>query len=152
MSFRRAAIADGRFDERLRGTGAQVGNDLAIALCVKRRGWKLVYDPQVIVDHYPAQRFDEDRRDSFNAHAVSNAVHNETLILLEHLPTIRRMAFVIWSVLIGTRAAPGLAQSIWLLPRQGARSLTSFRATMRGRWDGFLTWRSDSAMPTISGH
>jgi len=34
-------------------------------------GWKLIYDPRVAVDHYPAQRFDEDQRNKFNQIAQS---------------------------------------------------------------------------------
>ena len=56
MSFRRAAVEGIRFDERLRGTGAQPRADYAFCLVVKRAGWRLIYDPAVAVDHYPAPR------------------------------------------------------------------------------------------------
>ncbi|RMF68041.1 MAG: glycosyltransferase, partial [Cyanobacteria bacterium J069] len=59
MSVRRAAIAHRRFDTRMRGTGAQVHFELAFSLALRRAGWTLVYDPAVLVDHYPAPRFDE---------------------------------------------------------------------------------------------
>ncbi|MEL6163750.1 MAG: glycosyltransferase family 2 protein, partial [Cyanobacteria bacterium J06628_3] len=58
MSFRRAAIQDWHFDGRMKGTGAQVHFELAFSLKLKRAGWKLIYDPQVAVNHYPAKRFD----------------------------------------------------------------------------------------------
>jgi len=70
MNYRRAAIANLRFDQRLWGPGAQAHNDMAFSLAV-RRGWKLIYDPRVAVDHYPAQRFDEDQRNKFNQIAFS---------------------------------------------------------------------------------
>ena len=78
MSFRRQAIRGLRFDERMRGTGAQVNFELAFTLALRRIGWKLIYDPTVAVDHYIAQRFDEDQRGQFNEIAHVNRVHNET--------------------------------------------------------------------------
>lgn len=62
MAFRRTALAGLRLDERLRGSGAQMHWELALGLAVKRAGWRLIYDPAVAVDHYPAERFDEDQR------------------------------------------------------------------------------------------
>ena len=56
MSFRRGAVEGIRFDERLRGTRAQQRADCAFCLVVKRAGWRLIYDPAVAVDHYPAPR------------------------------------------------------------------------------------------------
>ena len=108
MSYRRSAIKGRRFDERLRGIGAQVHNDMAFSLALRRAGWKLIYDPKVAVNHYPAQRFDEDQRNQFNDLAFFNAVHNETLVLLENLPLIRRTVFIFWAILVGTREAPSL--------------------------------------------
>jgi len=86
MSFRRAAVDGIRFDERLRGTGAQQSADCAFCLVVKRAGWRLIYDPAVAVDHYPAPRFLGDSRAPVSAMEVRNDVHNKTLMLLEYLP------------------------------------------------------------------
>jgi cellulose synthase/poly-beta-1,6-N-acetylglucosamine synthase-like glycosyltransferase len=143
MSYRRTAITGIRFDERLRGDGAQVHYEMAMGLLVKRRGWTLMYDPEIVVDHYPAERFDNDRRDEFSPQAVSNAVYNETLILLEHLPPPRKQVFLLWSFLIGTRSAPGLGQLIRLFPSHPRMSMARFKAAMRGRWDGHRTWRAN---------
>src|SRR4028118_1425239 len=51
-SYRRAAIADLRFDKRLRGTGAQIHNELPFCLALRRAGWKIIDDPMVAIDHY----------------------------------------------------------------------------------------------------
>jgi cellulose synthase/poly-beta-1,6-N-acetylglucosamine synthase-like glycosyltransferase len=141
MSYRRAAIQDIRFDERLLGTGAQVQNDMAFSLATKRMGWKLIYDPAVAVDHYGAPRFDEDRRDGFNAAALSNNVHNETFVLLEHLRPLQKLAYLLWSLFVGTRVAYGLAQWLRFLPREGRLAGTKLRASLRGRTEGWKTWR-----------
>lgn len=141
MSFHRNAIAELRFDKRLRGTGAQVHNELMFCLAVKNRGWKLIYDPKVAVDHYCGKRFDEDQRQQFNAQALSNMVHNETLALLEYLSPPQRFAFLLWAVFIGTRGAFGFIQWLRFLPSQGRLSGQKLLASLHGRWQGYQTWR-----------
>ncbi len=134
MSFRTQAIGKLRFDERMRGTGAQVHFEMAFTLAIKRAGWKIIYDPQVAVDHYPAQRFDEDQRNNFNEIALINLVHNETLVLLEHLPPLRRAVFWFWALLVGTQDSLGLVQWLRLLPTQGQLAGQKLLASWRGRW------------------
>ncbi|MGB7712699.1 MAG: glycosyltransferase [Microcoleus sp.] len=141
MSFRRSAIGQMHFDSRMRGTGAQVHFELAFSLALKRAGWKLIYDPKVAVNHYPAQRFDEDQRNRFNDIALINAVHNETLVLLENLPLTRRAAFVFWATLVGTRDAPGFLQWLRFLPKEGTLAGQKLLASLRGRWLAWETWQ-----------
>ncbi|MBD1907423.1 glycosyltransferase family 2 protein [Funiculus sociatus GB2-A5] len=141
MSFRRTAIKELRFDQRMQGTGAQVNFEIAFSLALKRAGWKLIYDPKVAVDHYPAQRFDEDQRRSFNKIALTNAVHNETLILLEHLPRANRAVFLLWAILVGTRESLGLVQCLRFLPGEGLLAGQKLLASWRGRWQGWRTWQ-----------
>jgi len=141
MSFRREVIADLRFDHRMRGTGAQVHFEVAFALTLRQRGWKLIYDPAIAVDHYPAQRFDEDQRHSFNFQASVNAIHNETLALLSYLPPLRRFVFLVWAIAIGTTEAHGLLQWLRFLPKEGKVSGQKLWACWQGRWEGWQTWR-----------
>jgi cellulose synthase/poly-beta-1,6-N-acetylglucosamine synthase-like glycosyltransferase len=137
MSFRKEAIGQLRFDERMRGTGAQVHFEMAFTLTLKRAGWKIIYDPNVAVDHYPAQRFDEDQRNNFNEVAFINLVHNETLVLLEHLPFIRRIVFLFWAVFVGTCDSLGFVQWLRFLPSQGQLAGKKLLASWRGRWQGY---------------
>jgi hypothetical protein len=141
MTFRLAALEGLGFDERLRGSGAQVGNDLGISLAVKRRGWRLVYDPLVAVDHYPATRYDEDQRSTFSVEAIRNAAFNETLVLCEHFTGARRWVFMVWALLIGNRGAPGFAQWLRFVRKDAARATARFAATWSGRMSGFLAAR-----------
>lgn len=138
MSVRRAAIQSVRFDKRLRGTGAQVHNELAFSLAVKRAGWKLIYDPAVAVDHYLAPRFGEEQRDRYE---WTNAAYNETLSLLEHVTPMRRLVFIIWAVLVGTRSSPGLLQWLRFLPREGRLAGKYLRAALTGRIQALNMWR-----------
>lgn len=141
MSYRKTAIEAIKFDQRLRGTGAQVHNDMAFSLALKRAGWKLIYDPLVAVNHYPAQRFDEDERNQFNRLAFLNQVHNETLALLDYLPPLRRFAFLLWAILVGTSTNLGLAQLLRLLVKDGEPAIEKWFVSLEGRWQGWQTWR-----------
>lgn len=142
MSFRRAAMGEWRFDRRMLGTGAQVHFEVEFCLKLKRAGWKLIYDPKIAVNHYPAQRFDEDQRNSFNKMALRNAVHNETLALLEHLSPLQKLAFLLWSVLVGTRDSMGFIQWLRFLPTQGLLASQKLLTSWQGRWQGWQTWQA----------
>ena len=140
MSFRRAAIGRLRFDERMRGTGAQVHFEIAFSLTLKRQGWKLIYDPAVVVDHYPAQRFDEDQRHAFNAIAWANKAHNETVGLLDHLSSPRQIIYLAWAFLVGTRDVLGFVQLCRFLPVEKDLAFLKWLASIQGRWQGIQTW------------
>jgi glycosyltransferase involved in cell wall biosynthesis len=142
MSFRKSAVSGMRFDERMRGTGAQVHFEIMWCLSLRKRGWKLVYDPNIIVDHYLAQRFDEDIRGQFNSLACSNAAHNETLALLEYLTTLRRVLFLLWAILIGTRACFGILQLPRFLPSYRSLAIQMLLASLRGRLQGWKSWKN----------
>jgi GT2 family glycosyltransferase len=141
MSFRRSVFADRQFDQRLRGTGAQVHFEVAFCLELRREGWSLIYDPAILVDHYIAQRFDEDQREQFNAIACANAVHNETLALLEHLSWFQQIVFLLWAVLVGTRQSLGFVQWVRLFPSERMLATHKWVASLQGRWQGWQTWR-----------
>lgn len=150
MSFRRKAIADLRFDQRMRGTGAQVNFEVVFSLTLRQKGWKLIYDSQIAVDHFPAQRFDEDQRNSFNAQASINAIHNETVALLGYLPPLQTLVFTIWAIAIGTRDARGLLQWLRFLPKEGKLSGQKLWACWLGRCQGLQTYRVTSALRQTS--
>jgi glycosyltransferase involved in cell wall biosynthesis len=146
MSYRREAITGLRFDRRLRGSGAQVHVEMGFSLSVRRRGWRIIYDPAVAVDHFLGVRHDIDKRHVFNAVAMSDAVHNETLVLLDYLPPVRRFIFLAWSLLIGHRAAPGLVQWVRFRMKGDPEISAKLHAAIKGRLDGYKTW-ARSRMP-----
>jgi GT2 family glycosyltransferase len=106
MAFRAAALRP--FDPHLRGEGAQVCNDLEATWSVRRRGWRVIYDPDVIVDHYPAGRHDGDGRDHRSKLALRNEQHNELYALLLHGAWWHRPILVAYRLFVGTRRLPGL--------------------------------------------
>ncbi len=124
------------FDKRLRGRGAQVHWELSLGLALRRRGWKIVFDPSIGVDHFPAPRLDDDQRCQVNFPAIADAVHNETMLLYEHLSPVRRAVFFAWFLLVGTRGAPGLLQIPRLVAIRDKHVAQRWAATVHGRWTG----------------
>lgn len=126
MSYRGDLVRSIRFDSRLRGTGAQVHNEMALCLAIRRRGMALLYDPAIQVEHYPAQRFDEDGRNVENPLAITNASFNFFLIVLMHFSGWQRQLVWQWYRCIGTSTVPG-----WLQVALGA---LRGRDYIRTRW------------------
>jgi len=141
MGFRRQAITNLRFDERLRGDGAQPAEDIAFSCAVKHSGWKLIYDPVVSLDHLAGPRDEprhyvgvaarEDRR------GLEELAFNEILAIWDVLPWPRRIILMIWSLLVGTGMSPGLVQAIRYTPRLGRGSWMRFAAACRGKIAAF---------------
>lgn len=141
MAFRRCAVDDLRFDSRLLGDGAQVHNDAAFSLAASRRG-ALLYDPEMVVDHFHGPRWDRDQRPAgpFDATAWRHQVHNETLTLLEHLSGFRAIVYLVWAHLVGTRDNVGLAQAVRLTGERGLGAWRALAASQLGRLHGLWTW------------
>ena len=141
------------FDLRLAGSGAQMFWELALCLPLRRAGWRLVYDPAIAVEHHIAPRHDDDQRHRgvFAAPPQADAVHNETLVLLEHQQGAARLAFAVWALLVGTRLEPGLAQLPRLILGGDRYALARWRATLDGRLRGWRRWRAgaETASPLV---
>lgn len=138
LSLRRKAVEGTPVDERLRGQGAQAHFEVALCLALKRAGWRVVYDPAVAIDHYPAVRFGDDQRFDPSLPALANAVHNETYVLLRWLPPLRKAVVLGYSLLVGSRRAPGPLLALERLARGeparrvGARTRVASRARLAG--------------------
>jgi glycosyltransferase involved in cell wall biosynthesis len=131
-SFRVNAIKHFGFDTRLRGGGAQVHNDMMISLAVRRAGWRLVYDPEVAVDHYLGTRHDRDQRQKLDKVATENRAFNLRLALNEIQPGWLRMMALSWQLAVGNREAPGIAW-LWRHKMNGRKDILAvYRANLTG--------------------
>lgn len=130
------------FDRRLRGRGNVSHWEMALCFAVRRAGYRLRYDPAIGVDHHVAVRHDGDTnaRGTFEGRSFADAVHNETLALLEFLPPWRCAAFLIWAAAVGTGEAPGFVQVARLLMHRRPHVMARWRATISGRVAGIRTW------------
>ncbi len=132
MSYRRSAISGLRFDKRLQGIGAQVNNDAAFSLSVRRQGWKIIYDPLVAIDHYPAPRLDCDQRSHFDSKSYSNAAYNQSLVMLDNLSKNRSALYFLWAILIGSKGCFGLLQLIRFLYAERNLAVLKLKAAILG--------------------
>jgi GT2 family glycosyltransferase len=141
MSFVRSAVAQHGFDERLRGDGTQLHSELSICLPLRRRGLRVVYDPNIVVRHYPAPRGHGDDRTAPRLQRIADDAHNEALEVLDHLGPVQRAAFVVYGLVVGTTAAPGAAvlgrdvvtgkPAAWLRFIAAQRGIAAARRTYR---------------------
>jgi cellulose synthase/poly-beta-1,6-N-acetylglucosamine synthase-like glycosyltransferase len=147
MSYRRDLLLG--FDEHLAGDGSQICNDMQASLRIHVSGWRVVWDPDVTVDHYPAERFDEDKRGDPTLRAVANVLHNQTYILLSLLTGWRRITSLLYPVVVGTRATPGLLTLplAMFTARSAERTWFGFRANLQGRFRGVMTFCRTRGQP-----
>jgi glycosyltransferase involved in cell wall biosynthesis len=132
MAVRAEALRGMRLDESLRGSGMQMHWEMGLCLALKRAGWRLLYDPEVAVDHYSAPRFDEDQRVGRSLVALENEVYNHTRTLLGGLSWWRKPFFLGYGLLVGARWAPGVVTGLELTIR-GRRQPGAYAACTRAR-------------------
>jgi GT2 family glycosyltransferase len=133
MSYRRSAIV--QVDPRLKGD-VPYAFELDMGLEAIRKG-RLLYDPAVVVDHFPSV--------DMSAHRPSLALvlnHNVTYILLKRPGWPRRLCFLSYTFLIGDRDTIGLLRIPLLAgrPNWSYRVIAShFQGKVLG-FRSFLTW------------
>jgi len=154
MAFRAEAMAGIRFDTRLTGRKIEAHEDLAFSLAVWRRGWKLVYDPAVLVYHYagrPEKRAYSAVSAAVDPVEIQDAAYNMVVALWDGLTPLRRLAFILWSFLIGTKVEPGLAQAVRYTRQLGFESWRRFFFAQKGRWTAYRDMIAQSSARTRYG-
>ncbi|MGI3782252.1 MAG: glycosyltransferase family 2 protein [Janthinobacterium lividum] len=148
MSFDRARNPDLRVDENLRGRGAQVHEETSLCLQLRDRGYRVVYDPEILVDHYEADRGDDDPRSPQVLRARRDRHHNQTYVVARHYPVARLVVHVLYAVVVGMADAPGLLLTLRNIVRTRTLSghLLPLVANVQGRGAGILSalrWRRE---------
>ena len=134
MAFRTAAISEVRFPRDLRGSGAQTSLEMAFCFDVQRNGWRLLFDPKIAVDHYPARRFDANQRQRPSMEAIEDSSFNFLLSLYRHMkPGWRRRMALLWSWSVGTERNPGVIRGLRSFVRRDAEGLAMHAAAKRAR-------------------
>ena len=146
MAFRREALA---LPARLRGSGAQVHWELATSQWAKARGWRLVYDPTITVDHRPAVRFDADQRGAPNPEALIDAAYNYERALLAARPELHRRR-VVHGMIIGQRDNPGLLRAAAAAVSRDWPIARRLRPSLEGRWSGLRAAARGPALEMIT--
>ncbi|MFS0723897.1 glycosyltransferase family 2 protein [Paenibacillus sp. 1P07SE] len=131
MSFRTHLI---EFPDYSKGEGAQVHFEVYLCLRIKKMRFKLIYDPNIIVDHYPAKRFDIDQRNKVVPLAITNASFNQTVALLTCAPTHKVIFRFLYTAMIGDRSTPGLARLALAVLLSEENVMKSYIPALKGQW------------------
>jgi GT2 family glycosyltransferase len=137
-AWRRELLLSLRFDPILNFDDASMYG-LDLTLQAKKKGYRVVYDPAILVHHHIAPRTPElDRSD--RSRRLFSYCRNHTYIMLTELPWLRKFVFVGWWFLVGERGAWGLgalaADSLlhgWRTPRHVASAFS-------GKAEGVREW------------
>ncbi len=129
LSFRRELW---EFDHNLRGMGAQVHWEVFLCQQAHRLGYRLIYDPAAIVDHYPAPRPSGDHRGDWNREAVANASYNATLALIAYCPGYQALVRVGYRLLVGDFGTPGPFRACLAVVQGHPKVLTATIPAMAG--------------------
>lgn len=115
--FRGEFLRKASFEQNLRGQGAQVNWELALAFQVAQNRKAMLYDPATEVLHYTAPRYDSDlvHRGVFTQKAIADMSYNECLVTLNHAPTLLKFKVVLWQFLVGTKPSPGIVNAALLI-------------------------------------
>jgi GT2 family glycosyltransferase len=132
-ALRRSALGTLRFDERLLGKGAQVANELWFCLNLRHQGWKIVLDPNAIVNHYTAEQLDHGRS-SYNKQKCFERACNVTATILAYYPWHLKLRYFIFHLIVGNRHCPGIFYIMHGLLKR-PRLLPEI---MLGGWSGFV--------------
>jgi GT2 family glycosyltransferase len=100
----------------LRGTGAQVANDLATSLRASTAFGRVIYEPGALVDHFPGTRFGDDTRVNPNRAAVSDSIYNQAFVVASLRPDMRNLRLA-YLLAVGDRVSPGLGRSLLAVAR-----------------------------------
>lgn len=112
MSFRRELIP--AFDTRIRGHEQYYEMDLCFA--VRRRGYRILYDSTLVVDHYvSAPRFLPGHQQGNEMDRHYYIHHNRVYVMMKNLSVLRRGIFLVYSFLVDG----GIAALNAALGRQG---------------------------------
>lgn len=139
-AYRLPLLKEIGFDRRLYGRGAQWHWELSLGLTLRKNEWKLLYDPEICVNHYPGIIYGDRTRYGYKSEEEKNRCHNETLVLLDYFKNIQRLIFLLWAILIGTTENYGVLQLFRYIFREKGLALTKFKDSMLGRFMGISTW------------
>ena len=122
------------FETELRGKGAQVNWELALALQARQEGARFVYDPEVQIVHHVGPRFDDDKihRGGFDVASIVDIAFNETLVILKHGRGLFRITGFAWQLLVGSAVCPGVLHFVRQLAKRQPHVFTRFRASIYG--------------------
>lgn len=131
--LRASAIGTLRLDTRLFGKGAQVANETWYCENLSHAGWKIIFDPEALVDHFPAERADG-ARDVYSRTRCHDQAANVVATDLAYTPAWMRAKYILYFLIVGHRYCPGLYYIAHALAKR-PRALPDM---LFGGWSGFV--------------
>lgn len=124
-----------RVDLDLFGDGNQSHWELGTCLRIRRLGWRVLYDAQLLVDHYPDVRVGEPCRGSRDRYSLERDAYNELYELVRWLPWWQAATAASRALVVGSKAVPGAAVGAWLWAHgtKPQQALAEVRAATHGR-------------------
>lgn len=141
MSFRIEAVAGMEKEFPMRGKGSQPYQDTAFSMAIRRQGWRLRYDPAVLLNHYAGKRT-EPRYYAMiggvtDVPAFRDYAYNEVVCYWSDFTPVRMAAYALWSFFVGVGTNPGLVQAIRYTPKLGFVSWYRFFLVQQGKGQAF---------------
>lgn len=138
MSFRRALVP--AFDARLLPYWRRFEDDALLPL--HRRGFEILYDPEIQVYHHTAP-IQEGASRHLDATAVHGSHHNNTYVTLKHSSALQKVVFLIFTFVLGDRHNPGILGYLVkaILKRCPGRVARELPPALRGKAAGLASWR-----------
>jgi glycosyltransferase involved in cell wall biosynthesis len=129
-----------RFDERLRGDAYHM--EVAICLAVKRANRRILFDPQIRVNHFPGARPEGADRLGLAPERLRTNGFNQVMVLMPYIPLWRRAAFLVWTFVVGDVLAPGLVRALLLCGWRLHQLPGILLPAQRGKLEGLKAWRT----------
>jgi GT2 family glycosyltransferase len=137
--WRRELLSSLQFDDVLNFDDA-VMYGLDLTLQAKRRGYRVVFEPEALVYHHPAPRSPELDRQNKGPRMFTYS-RNCMYVVLKGTPSWKRPIFLAWSFLIGERAAWGAASLAFDVLTHGFGPQRHVTQALRGKLEGIRQWR-----------
>lgn len=125
------------FESGLRGKGAQVNWELALAFQARNRRLHMLFDPQLGVPHHVAPRHDNDsiHRGKFDSQAIADISFNESFVCRKHCTPNQQLPLLAWQFLIGSFVCPGLLRLPQVALRSPSMIWSRMKSVASGRYD-----------------
>ncbi len=140
MAYKKKYIDRFSFDTFLDNRTSPM-NEVDICMYVKKKGKKIIYDPNIKVFHYVEERKSSTREEVLLS--TYEYSRNYTYVMLKHLPLHKKLFFLLYSFLIGQRASYGLLTFMIDAPIKGKKTFALFTTSQKGKWHGLkgYLWR-----------
>ena len=115
LSYRLSVFREAKPDPRL-GRNVSFYWEMDVGIQVKRLGYKVIFDPQILVNHYSAPREIAGLR-TVNYDGVYWSNYNYGLLMRKHLNLLRFLTYVTYSLCVGWSGSPGFFYVLVMLFR-----------------------------------